>query len=522
MFSIDLTPSEEAKFLRRTITHKYGNRTLIVSFIVLVLIGIRAITIGRLPLPVHKPLPLWLSVCICAFVLALLSLAESHDDYLYITKRLGRVAVATMPALYFLSLRPSPIPRESYLRLLPLHIWLARIIVLLSTLHGILYINYWAQVGKLAQLFEWVNLLGVLAATSFLLTLAVSISYFRNRNHELFYKTHYVFAWACVPILAYHARPKIWLIVFYLVAFLVGQFVQRHFFGQSVRLSVQRISAHTQIITLPRKLFPKYFSPGAHVRIAPTRLMSLFWFIAASHPYTIASLASDEDSVRLIVKPGKRFQLEDDDRCIIYGPYPSPTYEFFAHMNQNTQLSRRIVFITGGVGISFAAPVVTSLRRINAKVKLLWATRTKEDLILLKPLGLEDLDVFISPEDVAEIDDTFLLQEICDTAIGELSGGNSLPGVDDASIDLSSSHSSELECGGDGKDFMKQRNIKLNYERMNIEDELRTFRDDLDAVPGNEWPGMWVISCGNRKLVGECSKWGKKFGAKVYEELYEI
>jgi hypothetical protein len=94
MFSIDLTPSEETKFLRRTITHKYGNRTLIVSFIVLVLIGIRAITIGRLPLPVHKPLPLWLSVCVCAFVLALLSLAETHDDYLYITKRLGRLAIA--------------------------------------------------------------------------------------------------------------------------------------------------------------------------------------------------------------------------------------------------------------------------------------------------------------------------------------------------------------------------------------------------------------------------------------------
>ncbi|KAK9491284.1 hypothetical protein V1508DRAFT_374299 [Lipomyces doorenjongii] len=522
MFSIDLTPSEEAKFLRRTITHKYGNRTLIASFIVLVLIGIRAITIDRLPLPVHKPLPLWLSVCLCAFILALLSLAETHDDYLYITKRLGRVAVATMPSLYFLSLRPSPIPRESYLRLLPLHIWLARIIVLLSTLHGVLYINYWAQVGKLAQFFEWVNLLGVLAATSFLLALVVSISYFRNHNHELFYKTHYVFAWACVPILAYHARPKIWLILFYLVAFLVGQFVQRHFLGKYVRLGVRRISTHTQIITLPRNLFPKYFSPGAHVRIAPTRLMSPFWFIAASHPYTIASLASDEESVRLIVKPGKKFHLEDNDQYIIYGPYPSPTYEFFVDMNQNPQTSRRIAVISGGVGISFAAPIVTSLRRINAKVKLLWATRTKKDLILLKILGLEDVDVFISPEGVAEIDDTFLLQEICDTQLGDSSGGNSLHGVDDASTDLSSSHNSEFEFAGDGEDFIKQGNINLNYERMNIEKELRAFRDNVDAVSGIEWPGMWVISCGSRKLVSECSKWGKKFGAKVYEELYEI
>ncbi|KAJ8103790.1 hypothetical protein POJ06DRAFT_242787 [Lipomyces tetrasporus] len=517
MFSIDLTPSNEAKKFRRAVTHKYGNATLVVSFIVLVLIAVRAVSLGRLPKPLQHPFPLFLSVSLCAFVLALLSFLETHDDYLYLTKRLGRVAASAMPALYFLSLRPSPIPRESYLRLLPLHIWLARIIICLSTLHGILYIGYWAQVGNLAKIFEWANLLGVLVALGFFLTLVVSLRYFRRHNHELFFKTHYLFAWACVPILAYHARPQIWVIVFYLAVFLVGQLTQRHFFGQVVRLSVRRISPRMNVVTLPRNLFPKYFSPGAHVRIAPTYLMSRFWFLAASHPYTIASLASDEESVRLIVKPGKRFQLSDDDECIIYGPYPSVTYDGFADSQQTAQPSRRIVVITGGVGISFAAPIVTSLRRTHSKIKLLWAARSNEDIILLKILGLGDVDVFISPEAAAEIEDTFLPE------IGEPSDGKTLRAVEDESIELSSNlNTDDLDHVSRSDDFIKHRNIKVIYERMNIEEELKAFRDSVDAGLDSDNSSMCVISCGSRKLVGECSRWGKKLGAKVIEELYEI
>ncbi|KAK9236203.1 hypothetical protein V1525DRAFT_420613 [Lipomyces kononenkoae] len=520
MFAIDLTPSKEDKFLRRAITNKYGIITLAVSFTALAIITIRAFAIRRLPKLISKPFPLWLSVSLCALVLSLLSLVETHDDYLYLTKRLGRVAAASLPALYFLALRPSPIPLESYLRLLPIHIWLARIIVLLSTLHGILYINYWVRAGKFTTFFEPANLFGVLAVTSFLATVVVSIKYFRSRNHELFYKTHYVLAWACVPILAYHARPKIWWIAFYLSLFLVGQLIHRHFFGQYVRLGVRRISAHTQVVTLPRNIFPKYFSPGAHVRIGPTGLASRFWFIAASHPYTIASLASEEDCVRLIVKPGKRFQLEDGDQCIVYGPYGSATYADLVDMDQNSQSPQRIVVIAGGVGISFAAPIVTSLRRTNAKVTLLWATRTKEDLTLLKVLGLEGVNVFISPEGVDGIDDTFLPEEVGDTDVELRSTGQSKHGVESAPFDLASSYSSEVESLGDSTDSFKQRNIILNYKRMNIEEELRILKDETE--PTIEPPSMSVISCGSRNLVIECTKWGQKIGANVFEEIYEI
>ncbi|KAK9369789.1 hypothetical protein V1509DRAFT_619123 [Lipomyces kononenkoae] len=522
MFAIDPTPSKEAKLLRRAITNKYGCITLIVSFTVLVMLAIRAVAHRRLPKLIRKRFPLWISVFLCAFVLAILSVAETHDDYLYLTKRLGRVAAASLPALYFLSLRPSPIPRESYLHLLPMHIWLARIIVLLSMLHGILYINYWAQVGNFTKFFELATLFGVLVATSLLLTVVVSLKYFRSRNHELFYRTHYVFAWVCVPVLAYHARPSIWWIVLCLAVFLVGQFIHRHFFGHYVRLGVRRISTHTQVVTLPRNIFPKYFSPGAHVRVGPTGLMSRFWFIAASHPYTIASLASDGDSVRLIVKSGKRFKFEDGDQCVIHGPYSSVTYANFIDMTQNSQSPQRIVIIAGGVGISFAAPLVASLRRTNVNVKLLWATRTKEDLILLKILGLDDMTVFISLEGVAGIDDTFLLQEIGDTDIELRSAGETKHDVEDEPFDLASSYSGEFEFVGDGTDFFKQKNIKLNYKRMNIEKELRTFKDEIEIELGIEHRSISVISCGSRGLVSECSKWGLKLGAEVFEELYEI
>ncbi|KAK7208061.1 hypothetical protein BZA70DRAFT_287385 [Myxozyma melibiosi] len=415
-----------------------------------------------------------------------------------------------MPALYFLSLKPSPIPRESYLRLMPLHIWLGRLLVIISTAHGVLYLVYFFKMGKQQNILHFANFAGVVITAGFVLTLLVSFYFIRHRNHELFYKTHLAFSWLCLPLLAYHARPRVWAVTILLLVCIGGQLFQRHGFGQESRLQIQKISRHTIVVSLPRKLFPKYFEPGSHIRLSPTRESAPVWFLSASHPYTIASLSADEDTVQLVVKPSRRFKLEEDREYIVHGPYPSLSYDFFVNMYKADKPLRRTVIIAGGVGISFAAPIAKTLIKMNERVKIIWAVRSKADLGLIKILGLEDADVFVSSNANDQSQDPFLQPvELQDTLPSS--------GFDAADPQYVGEPISD-ELGNEATEFGLKEGIKVTYGRLNIETELKEFKALADVDSG----GMWVISCGSRRLVSECSKWGRRLGATVHEEVYDI
>ncbi|KAK9465958.1 hypothetical protein V1512DRAFT_265132 [Lipomyces arxii] len=512
------TPTKAEKLLRREITTKYGNIVLLSTIIILALLMLRIVISNYLPRVLRRPVPLWFTMTACTVGLVILSFLETHDDYLYLTKRFGRVATATLPGLLFLSLKPSPIPRESYLRLLPFHIWLGRILIAFATAHGILYVNYYFQISNLKKILQFDNFLGVILLSAFLLTFVVSFHFIRSRNHELFFRTHYLFTWVTVILVAIHARPRIYLIATILLILLGGQLCYRYGYGKIFRPRVNQISPTTQMVTLPRSLFPKYFPPGAHVRLSPVSGWSRFWWFAASHPYTIANLASDEEGVRLIVKPTLRFRISDEYEYMVNGPFASLGYDFFMNMYKNDH-RRMTVVVTGGVGISFAVPIVTTLRKMNEQVKLLWAIRSLDDLLLLEIFNLTDVDVFFTKGESPDIDEEFTFDS-GDVSDGESTTKGGVPlTYADASVGSSLITDQDMEFAGD-KAFVQERNIRINKKRLNIESELKEYRKTVDNVDGG--CGMWLICCGSRSLVGECSKWGRKLGATVHEELYDI
>lgn len=90
MFSIDPSPPPEIKLLRRELTTRYANITLVISFIVLLFIGVRAFAAPYLPRFIRRPVSLMLVVPLTFGILVLLSVLQTHDDYLFLTKRLGR------------------------------------------------------------------------------------------------------------------------------------------------------------------------------------------------------------------------------------------------------------------------------------------------------------------------------------------------------------------------------------------------------------------------------------------------
>lgn len=411
-----------------------------------------------------------------------------------------------MPALIFLSLKPCPIPRESYLRLMPLHIWLGRVLVVISTIHGGLYVIYFIINGKQQKIIQLNNFAGVVLTVGFVLTLFVSFYIIRHRNHDLFYRTHLLFSWACIPLIAYHARPRVWTIISLLMSFIGGQLIQRYGSGQECRAQVHQIG-NMQLVCLPRKQFPKYFEPGSHVRLSPSRTNSRFWFISASHPYTIASLSTDDSTVQLVVKPTKRFKFEEDREFIVHGPYPSLSYDFFVDMYKSKKPLRRTVIVAGGAGISFAAPIANTLRKMNERVKILWSVRSKSDAMLLKIIRLDDVEVFVSA-DTDALEDHFLptmeLQEI---------SSNGMLGLDRPKF----ANDGGFDVLEDTSDLLRKERVNLHIGRMDVETELKNFKASTNIDDG-----MWVISCGGRHLVSECSKWGHKLGAIVHEEIYDV
>ncbi|KAK9461190.1 uncharacterized protein V1516DRAFT_651229 [Lipomyces oligophaga] len=506
MFSINTSLTPDDKIARRITTAKYGYITLLVSLGVVVFLLIRSYIAGFLPRKIRRPIPLPLVVVTTTGVLLLLSFLQTHDDYIYLTKRLGRVSAAIMPVLVFLSLKPSPIPRESYLRLLPLHIWLGRILFVLGTAHGVLYLVYFAKTGHPKKILHPPHFLGVLLMAGFLLTFLTSFYIIRKYNHELFFRSHIALSWIYIPLLAYHSSPRAWIIVALLMLFGGAQLFQRFGYSQDCRVEVNRISSSLLLVTLPRNLFPKYFEAGSHVRFSPTRQDSSWWFLAASHPYTIASLCGDDDTVRLVVAPSKRFKFENDGHYLVHGPYASLSYDFFVDMYKSEKTLRRTLIIAGGAGISFAIPIARTLRKMNENVKVIWTIRSQKDIQILRILNFEDINVFVSTNEEAES-----LLESTEFADSSIAVGNDIPQLELQTAKATLDEQVEPD---------QNRLIHLNQRRLDIEKEVQDFLATLRVESADS--NMWLISCGGRNLVSQCSKVGRKFGAIVHEEVYDV
>lgn len=367
---------------------------------------------NKLPLRAIK-LPLRPIVIFWTAVFLVLIFSETHYEFTYLAKRLGRVPTALLPPVYFLTLRPSPLPQTFYLQLVPFHKWLSRLVFLMLMAHAIVYFYIYATMGKLKKLTTLTNISGIIAFFMFVAIVLTSLKPIRRRYYNtIFFPTHYVLTWIVLPLIYYHSAKTNATYVYLCFAVLLMQIGYRFYLSQSrIQLPVQYISSSMLFVALPRDKLPKsfrnHFFPGSHVRVSSSPMLYsriaqyIPWasppsrvpkpngslasaLVQSTHPYTVASLP--QDPVLMLCIRKTRFPIRLRHAYTLAGPYESVPCSFFDDVARGHV--KRALFVAGGTGIAFCAPLMRHLRAMNVPVKLLWAIRDMNDAKVLTHLGL--------------------------------------------------------------------------------------------------------------------------------------
>jgi NAD(P)H-flavin reductase len=444
----------------------------------------------RVPLNVWVISGLW-----CVFISLFLFYHGSTEALNLFAKRVGRVCYGLLPLTFFLSLKPSPLPNTYYINLLFLHKWVSRSVVALAGVHGVCYLTYFVQAGKFHKTFKLLNFLGVVALAGFIVIGVTSLRPVRKRAYRLFYGIHYPLSIVCLVLGAIHARPGVLMLLTWCVFILIGQIFYRVFTSQRVYLSIEHISSGLLCITLPRPVLPDYFDIGSHIRLSTGSLWHPKSWISPSHPYTIASLPSDED-VKLLIRRGKLFE-SGSEQFTLAGPFSSKTSQTI--FKEETRHKNVVVF-AGGTGLSFAAPIVRQLTNEGSTVKLVWIIRDRSDYPALQSLQLADM------KDVS-------------VYITGRSSTSNYKELDD--IDFVLDEDEDEEEGYEIDDLM-----------LDDEDELQILhhgRPDFALVTEGFFNGPpeanWVVSCGPPSLVNDVQKWvnqTKKSSVQFIGEKYAL
>lgn len=444
--------SPDYKRLRKQTTRKYGLLTLVSSLVIVAFIGlfnylhhryyygVRRRLRLRLVVLVNRPTPLALFWLLYSLALVV---PECHHDLMFITKRLGRMAVSLMPFLFFLTLRPSPLPKTLYLNLVPVHKWVSRIVVLQSLVHTVLYTWSFIHTGTVWKIWHPKQIYGWIAMVAFIVIGATSLYPVRRRSFAVFYINHYVLSWVLVGFLYFHLRPPAKLAILLSVAILLFQAVLRLGRTLVVRLKVTNLSSNLKVVEFDRKLvritsfwgYKPSLMPCSHLRIQkkyknPFKNAFYRLFAPLAHPYSIASLPSDKSVV--LVMRNTRFDLNEDDEYYITGAYDlecnmvliheKPSYQklpaykkwFFQSPSKKTILTTsniitlssqytvsasRVLMIIGGSGISVALPLLRLFNIQGIPSKIIWVIKDVQDLRLFrhfKTIDINSIEVFLT------------------------------------------------------------------------------------------------------------------------------
>lgn len=415
------------KLLRMHVTNRYGYITFAITIAFLLIfpywnkitihrdnLVLRRIKLRLLKYRALRINPLTLQMVVFwTCVLTLLSCLETNNLNLnWIAARLGRVCVYCLPTVFFLTLRPSPLPDTLYLALIPVHKWLARLVVLQGVLHALYYCIINIQFNTPMKIMRFDNLLGVIATFAFIIIAITSISAVRRAAFNVFYINHYICSWVLVITLHGHARPGIPMVTACNTLILLYQIYCRFRITKVTWINSYNVSKHMTIVEIPNDgIRNKSNLPGCHIRMIEYDERNPFkqvWknvIAPVQHPYTLASLPVDETQ-KLIVRTG-RFDLSPDKKFAITGSY-LPFLRFLKPIPRSPLESlsfitnvKKCLLIAGGSAISFVLPIARTLNYNGAMVKILWVIRDHEDLKVLdffkKTISSDDMiDIFIT------------------------------------------------------------------------------------------------------------------------------
>lgn len=353
-------------------------------------------------------------------VLSSLSLSELyHGDLIFLSTRLGRVAVNCLPTVLFLTLRPSPLPNTLYLSLIPIHKWLSRFIIFQSVIHTVIYCGYFDFKGTWKKAWKPENIYGWIALCGFLMIFATSISRVRNFHYKLFYFIHYSCTWIIVLTLQFHVRPvKMPFYTAVNLGILIFQIIHRlrmTKISQMGDFKIVNVSPNLLYIEFPNHLISHAsVNPGSHIRL--TNYSGNPWkrifkqLIPNYHPFTLVSLPNDFTQ-KLIIRKGNFKFL--DQKYLVTGSYDAKL--LFIHNKTNkfqisklTINTKRILIVVGGSAISFALPILRVMNYHGIPIKIVWVIKDFRDIAILKffdgYIHGDDFEIFVTGSEL--IDDS--------------------------------------------------------------------------------------------------------------------
>lgn len=416
---------------------------------------------------------LWLTFW--GVILAVLSLNESNlGDLIVLGKRLGKIVAVALPTVFFLTLRPSPLPNTLYLVLLPIHKWLSRLVIIQSILHTIIYCGYFQFKGSWEKAIKTQNLYGWAALLGFVIIMITSFLAFRTRYYKFFYIQHYVWSWIIVICIQLHARPvKATPYTIANILILIAQIAYRLSLSSVTShksdVKVTNMSPNLALVEFPNYLLKcKSISPGAHVRLTE---YASSWIVRAYrqlipnyHPYTLVSLPLDKNQ-KLIVRRGN-FQIQNNHKYVICGSY-DPTLLFLSTKNKsksNFSISklrinaRRVLVIVGGSAISFALPILRVMNYHGVPIKIVWVIKDFRDITILKHfdgfIHGDDFEIFVTGS--SELEDGAMKRY---TSVLNLQSGDNM----NHSWDLETEHSPLL-----GEEHKQSVHAETEYEDVDI------------------------------------------------------
>lgn len=335
-------------------------------------------------------------------------------------KRSGRIGLALYPLIIFLSLKPNPLPNVLYMHLIPFHKWISWVAISSIFIHCIGFYGFWIHKNELHRSFEKMMFPGVVNFVLLILVFIFSIKGIRERCYRVFYCLHIITAWSSLPLMYLHSMPEANLYIFGSLYLLVYHTAAKIYLSFNIRDEIDDTNSYycttvpgsnLILVKIPIEKVIKastkfrreqdnsmltYFSPGSHIRISSSFLNPKAWFFA-THPYTIASLDTEE-YVDLIIKKSNKFARHLGSQkyfCYTSSQPFSALDEFFFTRNSNDN----ITIVSGGSGLAFGLPIFKYFYLRNKKAEFDEHPRTHqlrfcvvvrkiEDIFVLKESGI--------------------------------------------------------------------------------------------------------------------------------------
>ena len=316
-----------------------------------------------------------------------------HDIYYYerIGYRCAWISVCQIPLLILLAGKKNLIgfaTGVSYERLNIIHRWVARAMLLTTTMHWSFFFSEWRKYGEVRSELQTMTMVKYgFGAWSVLAWMVLSsFAPIRNMRYELFVAQHILAFFAFIVLIMLHtpneAHKYIWIAIgFYLADRMLRAFFLiannlgwRRNVNHFASAKLQPLTESTTLITIPNTMLLNW-SPGQHIILYMPKVSPF-----QSHPFTIASCPGSSD-IQLLVQSRSGFTRRlysvarrDNTHlhaAFIDGPYGShPKWEAFD----------TVVLIGGGSGVSFILPVLEQVMKKPLCVRRLvwvWAMKSK-------------------------------------------------------------------------------------------------------------------------------------------------